>query len=619
MSATIRHGAPFAACLAALLAFAAADARAVCIPELPQYRYVGDTSLDAQCTDNDIQSAIDNACPNSTIMISRQHTYTAQHLHIDGKTLVLTGTGNGVGCGPPGACDPGVGCTPPPTAPVVTLSGEGHSGDSVLYISGNSNVTLRFLEIRNGSNVTGYGGGIHFDGKGSLTLDTTTVSNNVAGFGGGINFNGSGGFAGLALLGRTLVINNTAANSGGGIRISGQSYMSILYDNTLVALNHAPNGYGGGVNVVGPAHADIASPGLGSLGVIYSNDALHGGGMAVTAGSSIDDDAEVQLFTVDPARPVRVHDNFASQNGGAIYTKGYIGFPAFNSAMVCARDFRLDDNAAPDGSAAFLDYDTDNITDEGSTLTFNQPSYCIGLPPSAQRCAAGVPCNTVNGNVAVDAGGNPTLGATIKIEDESFFMGNRFTMQDNHGGYAIRASSHVMASNCLLTDNNVTRQLLNSTSGALEFSNCTFASNTILSTDTIHAEGPLTLANSILDQPGNLALAYSGNASDLHVDYVLSSDVSTLPPVEGVAVGVPTYVNAAGRDYRLQLGSIGIDYAPPISGDDRDLDGLPHDQDLPQAGNLWGVRDLGAYERQRTFACGAGTGETIFCDGFEVP
>ncbi|MEO6689683.1 MAG: hypothetical protein ABIS07_02170 [Dokdonella sp.] len=587
-------------------------AAAVCTPGDSYIRYVGDTATDAECTDNDIQSAINNTqCPNTTIVITPEHTYTAQHLDIGGKSLTLKGTANACGL----FFEP-----PPPTAPLITISGAGHSGDSVLYIHGASNVTLQYLKIRDGSNASGHGGGIHFDGNGSLTLDTTTVDHNTAMYGGGIDFNGSGGFAGLALLGYSLVINNTAANSGGGIRAGGDSYLSLLYDNTLIAFNHAPDGYGGGLNVVGPARADVASPGLGSLGVVYSNDALHGGGMAVTAGSSSGQDAYVHLFTVDPARPVRVHQNFASESGGGIYAKGYQGFPALNNATVCAFDFRIDDNGAPDGSAIHADYDTDGIADEGSDIHFNRSIFdgsdCrLGLPSFARRCAAGVPCNTINGNAADDANGNPTLGATIRISRSSELTGDRFVMQGNEGGYAIRSDDWpARVSNCLLTDNNVTRQLLNADSGLLEINNCTIANNAILSTDTIHAEGALTLDNSIIDQPGNLALAYSGAASDLHVDYVLSSDVTTLPPVEGVALGQPSFVDAAHGNYHLQLDSLGVDYAPAILGDDRDLDNFPHDQDV-SSGDLWGVHDLGAYEQQHPCS----HVDTVFCDGFENP
>lgn len=609
MSASVRIGVWLLAPLLISLAFGSHVAAATCVPGGAYIRYVGDTASDAQCTDNDIQSAIDNTeCPNTVIVITGEHTYTAQHLDINGKSLTLKATECSCGlCFEP----------PPPTSPLITISGAGHSGDSVLYIHGTSNVTLQYLSIEGGSNLTGYGGGIHFDGTGSLVLDTTTIRNNVAAYGGGINFTGSGGFAGLTLLGYTLVINNSAASSGGGIRIDGQSYMSALYDNTLIALNHAPDGYGGGINVVGPARADIGSPGLGTLGVVYSNDAQYGGGIAITGGSHLDDDAEVQLFTTDPLRAVHVSDNFASSSGGAFYLKGYVGFPALSAARLCAFDFRIDDNAAPEGSALHADYDSDPIVEMGSGIALNRDGGCTGLPPSARRCAAGVLCNTINGNHATDAAGGATLGATIRVGDDSSLSGDRFAMQRNEGGYAIRSSSFANAANCLLTNNQLTRQLLSTGSGDLEVLNCTLANNAILSTDTIHAEGPLILADSIIDQPGNLALAYSGGASDLHVRYVLSTDISTLPVVDGIMAGAPTYVDAANADYHLQLTSLGIDYAPWSASDGRDLDGLSRNQDLLEADNLWGVRDLGAYERQRTFACGVS--DTIFCDGFDSP
>jgi hypothetical protein len=122
------------------------------------------------------------------------------------------------------------------------------------------------------------------------------------------------------------------------------------------------------------------------------------------------------------------------------------------------------------------------------------------------------------------------------------------------------------------------------------------------------------MVNTIIDQPGNLALAYGGSVPGLDVRYVLSSDVTTLPETIGVLAGAATFVDAAHGDYHLQMGSLGIDYAPAIAADARDLDNLPRDQDLPGT-NVWGSRDLGAYERQRTLACTIG--DTIFCDGFD--
>jgi hypothetical protein len=146
--------------------------------------------------------------------------------------------------------------------------------------------------------------------------------------------------------------------------------------------------------------------------------------------------------------------------------------------------------------------------------------------------------------------------------------------------------------------------------------NCTFANNTIGGGNAAIASAyGLTLLDSIVAQPGTRTLDYTGPANQLAVNYVLSNDLSTLPVSTGVVQGAPTFVDASQADYHLAKTSLGLDFAPPVSGDDRDLDGLPHDQDLPSVPNEYGVRDLGAYERQLRY-CGAG--DTFFCDDFEL-
>ncbi|MBK7013774.1 MAG: hypothetical protein IPH43_14995 [Xanthomonadales bacterium] len=59
-----------------------------------------------------------------------------------------------------------------------------------------------------------------------------------------------------------------------------------------------------------------------------------------------------------------------------------------------------------------------------------------------------------------------------------------------------------------------------------------------------------------------------------------------------------------------------MDFAPPVTGDDRDLDNLPRDQDIVGVPDALGVRDLGAYERQ-VGAGDCGAADTIFCNGFD--
>jgi hypothetical protein len=60
----------------------------------------------------------------------------------------------------------------------------------------------------------------------------------------------------------------------------------------------------------------------------------------------------------------------------------------------------------------------------------------------------------------------------------------------------------------------------------------------------------------------------------------------------------PRFVDPEHGDYHLRAGSPAIDFAPPVPGDDRDLDGAPRDQNMAIKPNYLGVRDIGAYERQ---------------------
>lgn len=201
--------------------------------------YVGDKSTDAACDYNTIQEAITAAtCPAGTkIYITDEYMYTAQHLGISNQNVTLIGRAPGAHCGLALACGPIIAC---PTVPQETISGSGHTGDSVITIRGASNVTLQYLTISNGHDAAdGSGGGIDYDGTGTLTLDTSTVSGNTAGYGGGINIKGTSGQATLTLLARTLIVANTAGVSGGGIRLEGTSRLFALGDSTEITSNHA--------------------------------------------------------------------------------------------------------------------------------------------------------------------------------------------------------------------------------------------------------------------------------------------------------------------------------------------------------------------------------------------
>ena len=477
------------------------------------------------------------------------------------------------------------------------------------------------LNITQG-NTQNFGGGIYFSGNGNLQILESDIVNNTAGYGGGIFAAATGTDAELIIGGGTTISGNTALYSGGGLLIGGPLEMTMIDAGTIIAFNEALGvdgitGHGGGMEVIGPAIAYIGSPGAFGLPAIYGNSARYGGGISVDSAASDGADGAVKLFTTDPNNPVGVTSNTASIHGGGIYLQPYNDGFDIAIPTLCALDFRITDNLAEDGSAIYEDYQTNVGLAYGSYVYLNQCSQ-----PGAVRCAAGVECNVISGNGTSTLGGDPTNGATIQLLGDSYLYASRFQMRDNVGGPVIHSEeSQVYIDSCLIADNQTSTQLININSGFeasdTKIVNCTIANNTIASTDVIHAIDTFLLHDSIVYQPGNLTLAYSGNLANVDVAYVLSGDTSSLPADPSIIAGDPLFVDAANGDYHLRMSSPAVDFAPPVTGDDRDLDGLPRDQDMPGAPDVFGNRDLGAYERQQQpFDCGAA--DTLFCNGFDL-
>jgi hypothetical protein len=613
----------FTSFVAVGLLLVAVDASAVfCLPQV-HYRCVGDHAVDSAATDATIQLAITNAtCPNTVITITHEipSALSSLALEINGKTnLTLVGAPSGGTCAYITSCDPEVGCggggTPP--APVATLHGNG--AGSVIYIHGNSSVTLESLELTGGGG-TDFGGGIHFTGSGALTIINSTITGNTANTqGGGIQFNGSGGNATLTLDAGTIIENNTSGGDGGGIHINGSARMFALAPYTTIYLNHA-GGHGGGIEVAGPAQADIGSPGYNGLAVIYGNDSAYGGG--ISADSTSQNTAFLRLFTTDPANPVAVSSNLASHTGGGIYLKP----DAEYTPVFCAYDFRIDNNAAQEGSAIYGDEDSAVGNYYGAEIYLNTgPGQCATPEPidnlGAVRCAVGSVCNTVNGNIAEDSSNHPTAGSAILAQTAASMIVNRLIMRSNHGAHAIRTfgpyGNNASIVNCLIADNTLTAEMIRidddglSPAALTTFDGCTIVNNSNQGAPVIYSAHDLTLTNSIIDEESIFTLNYTGNPGGLNVSYVLSNDTSTLQGGTGVIQGAPTYVDAAGHDYHLQATSIGIDYAPATGGSD--LDRAPRDVDLAAVPNNYGQHDIGAYERQ--YVC---TPDTIYCNGFDT-
>ena len=231
-----------------------------CQPQLAQAFNVYTVGGDSDCQFAFIQDAIDAAAAHpgeDYVFIASNRTYSSQHLVVTNQDVDIIG-----GFTSCGDFDPGLDQT--------TINGT--NGHSVLEIEGTSHVYVGNIELTGAAlDASHSGGGIYFGGAGSLTLQTSWIFNNQAGYGGGIDISPSGPTT-LSLVGST-VSGNTALVSGGGIRIEGQTTLNATHTpsqyNSYIAQNAALGqgqiGYGGGIEVLGPAIAKSRAQSFASV------------------------------------------------------------------------------------------------------------------------------------------------------------------------------------------------------------------------------------------------------------------------------------------------------------------------------------------------------------------
>jgi predicted outer membrane repeat protein len=404
-----------------------------------------------------------------------------------------------------------------------------------------------------------------------------------------------------------------------------------------IALNHADGGYGGGVLVIGPARANLGSPGYRLaeyVALLYGNTAQYGGGLAVVAGSGDNQDGFALLFTTDAGHPLWFDGNVATHVGGAIYAHPNAGVGS-GDASVCGGDVRLSGNTAAEGSAIYADEQYDAITGySGASVSLGPERIHAAVPcggdepPSmfdAVACTS-TDCNRIDGNLALDGSGQPTAGSTILVQSNAYVALDHARVLDNHGAHVLRvvandSNSSVNPStgdlsDCLVAGNVVGGNLVIADSQTrTKIDNCTITGNAIGSGAVLRSDGVLDVFDTIFAQGLTSTLTYTGgNANNLTIDHVLSMEVASLAQGAHVIQGDPSFVNTATGDYHLMPGSLAVDVAPALGGDDFDLDGRLRDQDIASVPNLDGVRDLGAYERQLRY-CGAA--DTVFCATFD--
>lgn len=550
---------------------------------LPRTRHVG--ASQTNCDYTTIQSAIDGASSGDTIVIDGGQTYASQHLTIANKSL-------SIGAGP---CQTVISNTSQVTTAnaQVTLSGDSPSATSAVFtITGNGAVTLSDLKITGNAN-SNDGGGIEHQGTGTLTLNNVLLTGNTGKDGGGVDVSGT---ADLVIGDDTQIIGNTANIAGGGIRFASTGDLTAVGTGNLIANNHAPNGFGGGLYVLG-GNATITATGIGTQALFYLNDAFSGGGMALRSTSG--NISSIDLGDVGTA-PLAIDNNSASHDGGGVYVEPFDDGTTQSTAFFSAVNVQLTRNSAVDGAAAYVNC-------PNGTTTCN-----IGgdFGMSTDGCS-GPTCSLVQTNTATSPN-----GAVITVKKGSALIKNT-RISDNDGAHLMQVSAGagLQVSETLIVGNTATLDLLLANTGSLELAQCTLADNTVGATHLIGVQNAVfDLLNSIVDTDVS-AVSQTGGSQTVH--NVVGPNIDGLPTANDVVLGEPLFVNSAKGDYRLSVTTDGSAFivSPAVDFsseqlDAKDIDGRPRPTDVAGATNRFGAFDLGVFEMQpisdRVFANGYG-------------
>jgi hypothetical protein len=218
---------------------------------------------------------------------------------------------------------------------------------------------------------------------------------------------------------------------------------------------------------------------------------------------------------------------------------------------------------------------------DGLTITGGHAELAGGVWASShdvlvRRC-------TIRDNFASGAPSSQGAGGVLGTGNLLTIVDSRVIGNDvSEGASGIRVHQGMLVlSNTLVADNR--GDMAVHLNGAATLMNVTIANNdggVLLNTDT---GGTLSITNSIVYLNG-WSIGEEGNA----VVQVAYSDVEGGWPGTGNLDADPGFVDPAGGDYHLQVGSPCIDSGTADGAPDHDLDGVPRPQNM--------AYDMGAYE-----------------------
>ena len=580
----------------------------------------------AGCNYNSIQAAINGALPANgitNILIARNQAYNAQQLDIDGKNVRLIG--GYANCQQ---------TTRDSTRTV--LNGAGGSARSILNIRGSTAVIgIYLLDFQNGDELTdssSYGGAIDItQGPHALVyLEENRFFNNRAGIGGAISIrNGTASQSGVhvRMASRNIVLQNTGIHGAGGIFCRGASLdikgvNNFIFQNTAGEAVATPHyiGYGGGLI------ADDCLVNVGGQGVVFDGNNANGAGGGIFANGS---QTVMHLYNVDPDSPQILSNNTANTFGGGIDIE--------QGARVHAWDMIIRNNIAREGGGGVALYD-DGVEDHSlffasRYFTAETPNGDTATFSKAFNCTEPEVCNLIENNRAEAAGGNAREGGALRVstDDDGFsdavLIGTRLTR--NSGDSVVRLKmantslffrrSKVTFNGAVMDNNQAQGFFVNSSSGRTEVTNSSIAGNTFgassFSNETMSCgAGAPTVSfmegNTFLQPGKTMVSATTVGVAGCGRFNVANSLAGLAPADQFLSLAAdPQFVDVANGNLRLLPTSPAIDFAPAlISAVTRD--GAARVAEVPEATNVFGAQDAGAYEMP------SGS-DLIFSSGFD--
>lgn len=491
------------------------------------------------------------------------------------------------------------------------LSGRGGDTESVLRVRGGGVVTIRNLDFIEGDDQPegGSGGGIDYEGRGTLNLENVRFYKNKASYGGGLHFTSSGGRAVLGIGNRVAFHENSADENGGAMHVSGDTVMHMYGSLNEVRQNTAGE-RGGGLYVRAPAVAHVSPGGIPGSAVFAFNRADKGGAIAVNGAygtGHVVGDLNLGSVAVEP---VSFWNNSARTAGGALYMtpiRSVGGNTSSSIVRINRADFRY--NRAPQGAAIWAARDVDGLGIALHQVWYvNQPSADTPVPCNNPPCVRFVHNFARHDDGRASGGGVVEADAISAPRTLSYFYaaygegeaGALFRFRGIVGGVAMQIS------NCLI-DGSASAHVINSGEGEVDIRHCTILQRPSPGAPLpmLRLQGNSSISNSILaGAPGVQILQRTGTASGFLLDQVLASDTSSLPPGMGVVQGDPRFVDIDFHNgdivhgFSLRSDSPAIDRGPTLDdGVSWDMARRERTKDLYHP-NGAGPRDLGALELQ---------------------